>query len=487
VFTASTAELLETAVTGASSLSAQFEPLVVPEHPLDVLCQQLLGMAAQRSWSTVAAFEVVRRAYPYRNLSWTDFADCVDYLSGTKQGVGSHFSRHHDGEKNDSRPLFLERLHWHEGEFSIADDRTARLLRRNIGSILTEPTRPVRMAEGEWLLAEGRLIGHVEEAFADRLQPGDRFLLDGRCLEFRRIEKRALLVEEAMGQPATPRWQGNGWPLSADLARRLFLMRSQASEALREGSAALDELLRQDYGLEPEAAEILATLFERQESVSEVPDALTVLVEVVSSDLGTDYYVHTSLNRAGNDAVARVAVLRLARNRGRTATSMVADLGFLLCPGGSGELTASDFSQLLLATGFDRDLDEAIAKSVTLRERFRCTATTGLMLLRNPLGKRRRVGGHEWAERRLFDKINALDPDFVLLRQARREIAAEVLDAAVARRFLEELPLRTLRCRRLPDVSPLAEGWTQAGAGPAEVVDSPAEALEKLHAMLMTQ
>src|SRR5262249_37655436 len=157
--------------------------------------------------------------------------------------------------QNDSRPLLQwlpARLRWVEGEFTIADDRMGRLLRRNIGSILSEPTRPVRIADCGLRIADSQLIGHVEEAFADRLQPGDRFLLDGRCLEFQRVENRSLLVEEASGQPATPRWQSNGWPLSADLARRLFVMRSRASEALREGPAALEHLLRDDYGLDPE-------------------------------------------------------------------------------------------------------------------------------------------------------------------------------------------------------------------------------------------
>ena len=53
-----------------------------------------------------------------------------------------------------------------------------------------------------------RLVGEVDDAFADRLQPGDRFLLDGRCLEFRRREDQALLVHEVVGRPVVPRWAG---------------------------------------------------------------------------------------------------------------------------------------------------------------------------------------------------------------------------------------------------------------------------------------
>jgi ATP-dependent Lhr-like helicase len=85
VLTASAAELLEAAVTGASGQADQCEPLAVPAHPLDVLCQQLVGMAGAGPWSSDEVFALVRRAYPYRDLFRGDFNDCLAYL----QGLGS--------------------------------------------------------------------------------------------------------------------------------------------------------------------------------------------------------------------------------------------------------------------------------------------------------------------------------------------------------------------------------------------------------------
>ena len=152
--------------------------------------------------------------------------------------------------------------------------------------------------------------------------------------------------------------------------------------------------------------------------------------------------------------------------------------------GGLPGLTAADVPSLLAAAGFDADLHEAIAESGTLRERFRCVALTGLMLLRNPLGPRRRVGGQDWAERRLFDKVRTTEPDFVLLRQALREVHEECCHAEAARGFLDRLPRCVIRWRRLTRVSPFAESWTQLAEGPAEVSESPAEVLRRLHVLL---
>jgi ATP-dependent Lhr-like helicase len=327
------------------------------------------------------------------------------------------------------------------------------------------------------------LVGEVDERFGDQLKPGDRFLLDGRCLELCRSDGADLLVDEVVGRPVVPRWGGEPRPLSRDLARRLYALRVQAAEALRDGSMALADMLRRDYCLGAEAVKFLTAYFQQQECLSEIPDARTCLIEVVHADGGS--YVHTPLNRAGNDVLARIATFRLARQRGWTVTYLVADLGFaLFLPTGAG-LTPQELRMLLLRDAFDADLQQALAESAVLRERFHRVALTGMMLLKNPLGSRRRVGGPDWAERRLFDQVRSTDPDFVLYRQALREVRAECCDADAARDFVKCLPRTTVRRRVLSRVSPFAESWSQAALGPVEAVETPEEAIRRLHSSLV--
>jgi ATP-dependent Lhr-like helicase len=505
VLAANPGELLEAAVTAASTRSAQYEPLRVPAHPLDVLCQQLLGMAVGRSWTADEAFALVRRAHPYRELPRDDFDACLDYLSGRQSSPLSLRGRGAGGEgdglhcacefythtqpptpdpsppRGEEREWLPARLSWDGDEFRTRDERTAKLLRRNVGTILAETARPVVVAEEG---TSGKWVGEVEEPFAERLNPGDRFLLDGRCLEYRRDDGQALLVQEVLGRPAVPRWGSDGCPLSAELARRLYLLRVQAAEALRGGRAALAAVLRADCGLDDDAAAALAAHFERQECVSEVPDAATLLIEVVSRQGAADHYLHTPLNRAGNDALARLAVLRLARDRGRPAHSLVTDLGLMLSVAG-GEVGPDDWRGLLSADAWEADLSLALRESPALAARFQRVALTGLMLLRNPLGRKQRVGGRDWGERRLFDKVRRADPDFVLLRQAERELRCDLCDGETARGLALALPQWAVRCRRLARISPFVEAWGPVQAGPAEVVETPAEALQRLHATLM--
>jgi ATP-dependent Lhr-like helicase len=368
-------------------------------------------------------------------------------------------------------------LCWDGDEFRVRDERTAKLLRRNVGTILADDPRCVR-------LLDGTAVGEVEEPFAERLSPGDRVLLDGRCLEYRRDDDRALLVEEVVGRPVVPRWGADGLPLSSELAWRLYLLRVRAAEALRGGAAALAALLRDDCGLGDEAAALLVAHFERQECVSEVPDAATCLVEVVQRQGAADHYLHTPLNRAGNDALARVVTHRLARGDARPAQALVTDLGLMVSVAG-GEVGPDEWRRLLAAEGFDADLSAALRDSPALRARFQRVALTGLMLLRNPLGRKQRVGGRDWGQRRLFDRVCRAEPDFVLLRQAEREVRRDVCDGRAAGCFVAELPRWELRCRRLARVSPFVEAWGPVDAGPAEVVETPDEALRRLHAALM--
>src|SRR5262249_53514688 len=121
----------------------------------------------------------------------------------------------------------------------------------------------------------------------------------------------------------------------------------------------------------------------------------------------------------------------------------------------------------------------------SLRDRFRQAALIGLMLLRNPLGGPRRVGGVSWAERRLFGRVRQADPDFVLLGQALREMREEVCDLPAALTFAREVANWSLHCRVLPAISPFAESWTQVAAGPLESCETPSEVLMRYQESLL--
>ncbi len=76
------AELAGVAVLAREARLGRIEPLSHILAPLDVLCQQIIGMACIDDWNEDDAFALVRRAEPMANLERKDFDDCLAFLSG---------------------------------------------------------------------------------------------------------------------------------------------------------------------------------------------------------------------------------------------------------------------------------------------------------------------------------------------------------------------------------------------------------------------
>ena len=47
--------------------AGQLDQLEIPKAPLDILAQQIVAMCAAEDWREEELFQVVRRAFPYRN------------------------------------------------------------------------------------------------------------------------------------------------------------------------------------------------------------------------------------------------------------------------------------------------------------------------------------------------------------------------------------------------------------------------------------
>jgi ATP-dependent Lhr-like helicase len=260
-----------------------------------------------------------------------------------------------------------------------------------------------------------------------------------------------------------PRWGSKGPRVGETLARHLYEVRRDAAAVLRDGPEAWAAFCRSELRLGPDAAEELGSFLEAQETASEIPEPGAVLVEVVERGHGVEYALHTPLHSPGNEALAAVLQRRLVDGFGGKVTSAAFTLGVLLLHEFDVPLGDEAWRRLLDPKGFDRDLNEHLQMGPHVRQAFASVAQIGLMVLRQPLGGRRRVGGREWVRHRLFDQLHGIDPDFVLLRQARREAAVRLCDGAAALRFLQAARHGELRVRGLTEPSPIAAAWLESG------------------------
>ena len=89
LFPLSRDELVECVATVRSIRKAELDCLEIPQKPLDVLAQQMVACAAVQDWDEKELFDLMRSAYPYRNLTRAEFADVLRMLAegfSTKRG-----------------------------------------------------------------------------------------------------------------------------------------------------------------------------------------------------------------------------------------------------------------------------------------------------------------------------------------------------------------------------------------------------------------
>ncbi len=245
-----------------------------------------------------------------------DFDACLAFLAGDLASPPGAFE-----PEPGAAPRWTSPRVWRRGGFfGVRNRRVLRWFWGNVGTITSE--------ESVRVLADGVAIGTLEGAYAERLQPGDRFVLDGRALEFRRLDGLTVHARAGGGEPSLPRWSSDRQSLTAELAREVAHFRDEAARRLADGAEGLRGWLFESHDLDPESAAVLVALFEGQERLSEVPAAGGLLVEESPHDEGLTYTFHAPLSRSACEAVGRATAARLGRRFGRDLSLTVADLGW---------------------------------------------------------------------------------------------------------------------------------------------------------------
>jgi ATP-dependent Lhr-like helicase len=219
VFPLSRDELVEAAALLDAVRRGELDRVRIPEAPLDILAQQIVAAtAAEGEWSEDALFDVVRRAWPYRELSRKAFDDVVLMLARgfvTQRGRrGAHLFR--DPVEKKLRPR-----------------RGARLASITSGGAIPD------VADYEVLLEpEGMRVGTLHEDFAIESMAGDIFQLGNTSYRIQRVEPGRVRVQDARGAPPTlPFWLGEAPARTSELSAALSRLRVEVAERLEPDDA----------------------------------------------------------------------------------------------------------------------------------------------------------------------------------------------------------------------------------------------------------
>jgi ATP-dependent Lhr-like helicase len=183
-------DLLEQAALLRKMVAGELDRLEIPEAPIDVLMQQIVATVGAESWNETALYNVLRRAYSYRNLTREHFDELLSLLH-----TGIESSRGRYGAYI-MRDRVQGHLHARRGSRSIAILNGGAIPDTSIFAVMLQP--------------ENVQIATLDEHFATDSSPGDVVLLGNTSWRIQRVMSEGkVLVEDAHGAPPTiPFWEG---------------------------------------------------------------------------------------------------------------------------------------------------------------------------------------------------------------------------------------------------------------------------------------
>ena len=416
-------DLLESAVVAKAMREGAIEETSIPRNPLDVLAQQIVAICADEEVSVDELHELVRRAYPFSDLSRAQLENVLDMLAG----------RYPSDEFAELRP----RIVW---------DRTAGVVRGRSGArklaVTNAGTIPDRGLFGVHLVDGGGRVGELDEEMVYEAREGQTFLLGASTWRIEDITRDRVLVSPAPGVPGVaPFWKGEGVGRPAELGERV-------GQAARVLAAAGDEdairLMVEDYALDQRAAANLLTFLREQENATGVvPSDRSIVIERFRDEIG-DWRV-CILTPFGGRVHAPWAMALGARLRdslGIDAQSIWSDDGIAL------HFPDSDVPPPVADLSLEPDeiedlvLDE-LAQSALFGARFRENASRALLIPRRRPGQRTPLWQQRLKAQSLL-QVARRYPQFPIVLETYRECLQDVFDLPALRSILRGLQTREL-------------------------------------------
>ena len=403
-------ELIEFAAARGAIDAGRIEGREPTRLALDVLVQHLVTVAIGGGFRPDEMRAEVMATDAFAGLGDLEWGWCLDFVC-------------HGGQALRAYPDFKKVVIGEDGVFRVLDRRITQLHRMNIGTITSEVSVSVR-------LANGRSLGTVEEGFISGIKPGGQFVFAGRRLELVRIRDLVATVKPASrpnkGKVAI--WSGSKFPLSTELAQAF-------AEKMREGGSSPPTM--------PEMAAVEPVLA-IQRAWSIVPAADQLLVEETETREGYHAFVYPFAGRLVHEGLATLFAFRLSQQRPRSIQLAFNDYGFELRCAEPFDLDAEGWMELCDTRTLLVDLLDCMNVHELARRQFREIARVAGLVLGGYPGKPKSNRSLQASSGLMYDVFTKYDSDNLLIAQAQREILERQLELGRLQSTLEELQAKEL-------------------------------------------
>ena len=459
-------ELLQSAAAVRAVRAGDLDRVVMPQKPLDILAQQIVAISASEEIGEDELYQLVRRAYPYRDLEREDFDDVLEMLS---EGVATERGRR-------SAHIHRDRVNG-----SLRGRRGARLAAITGGGAIPDT------ADYDVVLEpDGSFVGKVNEDFAIESMAGDIFLLGNRSWKIRRVGSGKVHVEDAQGAPPTiPFWLGEAPARTVELSSAVSELRAEIAGRLRQIETLVD-WLQSECGLDLGGAEqLVAYVSDTVSALGTVPTKETIIAERFFDEAGgMQLVVHSPYGARINRAWGLAMRKRFCVTFDFELQAAATDDGFVLSLGEQHSFPVGNAFKLVRSDNLENALVQATLAVPMFTNRWRWNSTRSLALLRFSGGKRvpmpiQRMRGEDLLAAVFPAQVMCQDnrsgdvelPDHPLVRQTVHDCLHEAMDLDGLRAVLDAINDGEIRTLALDTAGPSPFSHEILNANPYAFLD----------------
>jgi ATP-dependent helicase Lhr and Lhr-like helicase len=448
-------DLLECAALVRAIRQGDLDRLMIPDSPLDVLAQQIVAACSAEEWIEDEMFALVRRAYPYRNLTRATFDSILEMLS---EGIAS------------KRGRYGAYIHRDRVNGKLRSRRGARLAAITSGGAIPDNSLYSVVAE-----PDGLVVGTVDEDFAVESNRGDIMLLGNTSWMIRRVETNAgrVLVQDAHGAPpSVPFWRGEAPARTQELSEHIGNLRQEVSEMLPHTSpvgfsatqpevAEAVSWLKQECGLDDSGAEqTIEYILQGRAVLGTVPTQTTVIAErFFDEGGGMQLVIHAPFGGRINKAWGLALRKRFCVGFNFELQAAATDNGLNIALAEQHSFPLADVFNFLQAATVQPILEQAALDSPIFATRWRWDANRALALLRFQNGKKvppqiQRMRSEDLLASVFPDAAACFEniqgdrkiPDHPLVGEVMKDVLTEAMDIDGLKALLTGLADGRIRC-----------------------------------------
>lgn len=358
---------------------------------LDIIPQFIMNCACSQSISIQEIYQIVLNASPYSGLDEHTFRHLWSF---TQDG----------GYALNAYERYC-RLVQEEDFYKPANKRVIMRHRQNIGTIVEAGRLRVKRVKRAH---QGKIIGEVEEYFAQQLTKGDSFYFAGEVLVFQGIFDMILEAKPGKGkEPKIPSYQGGQMPLStylADAVRELINNQQKWKN--------LPKLVREWLKL--------------QEDYSLLPAMDKILIEHFKFRGAQTTLFYTFEGRKANQTLGMLITRRMEKLDLKPISFSITDYGLSISS--VVEVCECHISGLFCPDILGDELEDWMLEASMLKRSFRQVAVVSGLIEQNYHSDKKTMRQVTFSTDLIYDTLKEYDPDHILLKVTRENAQRELLD-----------------------------------------------------------